>query len=111
MAVHLTCIKLWLLKVILFNFSTLSSSQLRVLAEGWFCPAFVSSSSTITSPSSVSIFLYRLDTSNVTNMLSLGTLSILLSRLTKSVVSFICDGNGAANGLKNSSTYTDNFSV
>ena len=29
----------------------------------------------------------------------------------KSVVSFMYDGNAAANGLKNSSTYADNFSV
>ena len=29
----------------------------------------------------------------------------------KSVVSFMWDGNAAANDLKNSSTYADNFSV
>ena len=101
--VPFTCIKLWLLKVELFKFRTLSRSQVRLLAEGWFCPAFVSYSSTISSPSSVSMFVYWLDTSNVTNMLSLGTLSILVGRLMNSVVFFMYDGYDTVN--KNSSTY------
>ena len=77
--------------------------------EGWFSPALVSASSTICSLSCVSMFVYRLDTSTVTNMLSLGTLLILFSHLMKSVVPFMCDRNAATNGLKNTSTYADNF--
>lgn len=110
-AVPLTCIKFWLLNVKSFNLSTFSSRQVRVLADGWICPVFSSSSSIMVSPSFVSIFVYKLGTSNVTRMQSFGTLPKFVSRMMKSVVSLMCDCSAPAKGHRNSSTYADNFSV
>ena len=103
-AVPLTCMKFSSLNVKLFSLSTFSSKQVRVFAEGRFRPVFSSSSSTIASPSSVSIFVYRLETSNVTKMQLSGNLPKFLSQLIKSVVSLMWDGSASANGLRNSST-------
>ena len=72
--VPLTCVKVLPLNVKLFNLGTFSRRHVNVFAEGWLREFFSSSSSTIFSPSSVSIFVYRLETSNVTKMQHPGTL-------------------------------------
>ena len=63
------------------------------------------------SPLSVSIFVYRLETSNVTKILFSGTLPSFLNLLIKSVVSLMCDGSFSASSLRDSSTSEDNFSM
>ena len=95
----------------MFNLSTLSRRQVRVLGDGWICPVFASSTSTIVSPSFVSIFLYKLETSIVIRMQSFRTLPKFFSSTMKSVVSLMCYGSAPAKGLRNSSTYADNFSI
>ena len=73
-AVPLTWMKLWLSNVKMFNLRTFSRRQESVFAEGRIWPVFASSSSIIASPSSVSILVYKLETSNVARILSSGTL-------------------------------------
>ena len=77
---------------------------MSVFADGWFCSAFPSSSSTMVSPSSVSILVYRLETSSVHKMQFSGTFLNLRNLLMKSVVSLMCDGSLSAKGLRNSCT-------
>ena len=62
---------------------------MSVFAEGRIWPVFASSSSIIASPSSVSILVYKLETSNVARILSSGTLPKFFSRMMNSVVSLM----------------------
>lgn len=96
-------------KVVQFEYSLQEAS--KGLGDGWICPVFASSTSTIASPSFVSIFLYKLETSNVMRMQSLGTLPKFFSSMMKSVVSLMCYGSAPSKALRNSSTYADNFSI
>ena len=75
--------------------------QVNVLAEGLFDPFFWSSSLTMVSPSSVPIFVYRLETSSVTKILFSGTNPSIFNLLIKSVVLLVCDSSFSASSLRN----------
>ena len=83
----------------LLSFRTFSNSSIIVCAEGLFCPDFSSSSLTMVRPSSVSMFVYRLETSNVTRRQFLGSLPNAHNRLMISVVSRMYEGRCSASGL------------
>ena len=59
----------------------------------------------------MSILVYKLETSDVASILLSGTLSKFFSRIMKSVVSLMREESACAKGLRNASTYADNFSV
>ena len=67
----------------LLRFRIFSNNSDIVSAEGLFCPDFSSSSLTMVRPSSVSMFVFRLETSNVTRR----QFPNARNRLMKSVVS------------------------
>ena len=71
----------------LLSFRTFSSSNVMVSADGLHWPIFSSSSFTIVRPSSVSIFVYRLETSSVARIQLFGSLPNARNRLMKLVVS------------------------
>ena len=78
---------LLILVLSLLGFRTFSNNSVIVSAEGLFCPDFSSSSLTKVRPSSVSMFVYRLETSNVSRRQFLGSLPNARNRLMNSVVS------------------------